>query len=612
MGTFSFWLSLSCLVAAGYGETLSCVDLRWLPPNLNQVNGVWNMIAMATDYTFDLMSEINYGYITVSATETQLNITSVFNPLISVFGSIEGASRKTDDKDTLTYVSLEKGIHVATLTQANPDILIITHHVNNRQRTSILYGRGKSLPELDVTNFRAWTGCRGLIDNKVFKNHLDYAKECRNILTISDDLHKMKENVSYHIIAKSSSYPDPYYHKSLLYHAHLVINRNGMSCEIIETITDLLNIDKKKLKYQKDCDVVRFESFKTQENFLLLGIKEKDRRTLYLASKTSKENPSLLKEFEKQSLCFQTDHFYLFPESTEKKQSIPPKACEEMEKELHNITLKQSVGKWGLVVSAFDDLDIALHNIKLDHSWIETKLVDGQPQMIYFEIREGSLSKSLIKGAEEKDGHVEIKDNVRQHVSTMHFFGSNCIFFSAQDTKSTQNALYCRTDPVSNLDIQKFSTYAYCRKTFINVRKHSALACSDVPHEADTLDLEKIAGKWKIVAAASTEANEAITQGIEFKLTNGEVTIIEKAHSFKASIIDNKKLHYMESNGLYMDLTFSEPIGEFTILFYRLTSKETIYETIILATKNFEADVPLDKFKHIVSCLGLNPITLQK
>ncbi|CAJ0936877.1 unnamed protein product, partial [Ranitomeya imitator] len=99
-------------------------------------------------------------------------------------------------------------------------------------------------------------------------------------------------------------------------------------------------------------------------------------------------------------------------------------------------------------------------------------------------------------------------------------------------------------------EISQFLKYATCRNfNKILIRQPASFLCSEMPAEVHTLDLEKIAGTWKLAAIASNipESDVVLPTEMQFTVNNEEVTITDGIWTKKAVKVENRRLQYSKS-----------------------------------------------------------------
>ncbi|KAM4640769.1 uncharacterized protein O3C94_015327 isoform 2-T2 [Discoglossus pictus] len=617
MGSFYLWLALSCLLVSTHGSPLECEELKQIPPNLTQINGVWNMIAISTTDMHNHLKVISYLFIDLSATENELNMTAFFNPMAMVFLGLEGSERISDQKETLSYKEhSQRDDHVITLFQTHAEDLIVLHLGNNTLRMGFLYSKNPSLPESEIKRFEKWSECKNLHHFRKYDNSMNYAKECFHVLKDTRELDAIKGTVKWPLVAKASNYPDPHYIGKIVYKGWLAISRNGLVYTVQEKLSESETVWEVNFDQADPKGPVRMTVFETEKGLLLLGIKNNNKKVIYLASKIAKASLSVLKEFEKQALCFETSHFYSLADSI-KAEKPSLKDCADIEKRLFPMNFEQSTGLWSLTASAYYDVDVALQELRTEYAWMQTKTVNGKPHLTYSAIQDGSLIRHEKDNIEEirEDGHVKIRDNVSLTNVTMYLLGSDCILHTFETPAHIKQfyILFCRSNPVPSEHIKTFSVYSHCNNApNIVIRSQaSALSCSDLPNEVKEIDLEKIAGRWDFVVAAAASdypIDISVTRWIQFDVQDEEVTVVIMNDRVNATKDGNKRLHFVV-DGTMKEIFFYEPIGEFILFTMRTRYLVESKAAMFLASKSGHAEpAEISRFKHFAKCLSL-PIT---
>ncbi|KAM4640705.1 uncharacterized protein O3C94_015290 [Discoglossus pictus] len=263
------------------------------------------------------------------------------------------------------------------------------------------------------------------------------------------------------------------------------------------------------------------------------------------------------------------------------------------------------------MVSAYANAEVALFDVKVAYNYIENKFVNDKPHMDIMSIQEGLINRVEIELTEDmdKDGHSFFRENLFGSNATMHSFGSDCIMFKTevQKNQGAMAYLYCRPTTVSKQEILKFVIYSHCHNAInINIRRYPALACSDVPREVKALALEKIAGKWRIVSAASTYGDDIFgRQTIQFDVNDGKVTFTIKDNNVIKAVINKNRLRYEGVDGIQMEMGFFEPVGEVVLVFINSFEGEP-KSGLLLASKSGHVDpAVVEKFNYLASCLTL-------
>ncbi|KAG8539710.1 hypothetical protein GDO81_020493 [Engystomops pustulosus] len=236
----TFQLILLCLLhVTGVSSLDSCLKEKRLPIEFNQINGLWNVKAIASRDTLKFLTEMHYSYAKISLTEKNGTITKFFNPIESMFPEPENFQRVHDEKETLTYRRVEqKELGLMTIFQVHPDELIMSYQSEGIVKSSVLYVRSSAHTESELEDFQEWMRCKGLTYYKEFNNTVDYAQKCYGLLEEKHLAAENKENfTSWHLVAKSSSSMDQHYNVRILYTARLEISKEEDKYTLREIIT---------------------------------------------------------------------------------------------------------------------------------------------------------------------------------------------------------------------------------------------------------------------------------------------------------------------------------------------------------------------------------------
>ncbi|XP_063289331.1 uncharacterized protein LOC134573494 [Pelobates fuscus] len=618
MRTLFFWLSLSFFFASLYGSPTDCNEGYDIPTDLTKVNGLWNVKVIAAFKEAESVNVINYLYAEVSVTETEANITSS-NPIYNLELETTRNRRIDDQKLSLSYMvrSTEGEVYTLKFWQSNPESLIAIQDLDNETKVAFLYSRGTSLPESEVEHFKKWSNCKKLVFLREFEIGVNYALECHGLFEHSTHLDDIVDKATWGLVAKSSSIVDINYLKRILYEGKLEISKTGDVYSVLEILTlpgGTHLSEKKYTKGEKDSDV-SISTYKTEEGLLVVGVRSKDFRTLFLASKSSKAKQSVLEKFERQAQCFETNHIYHIPGS--KIPENEKEACTKVFDQLLPVILKESIGKWSLTISAYEKKDPTLSDVLLDYAWMEIDFENGRPHMSYVSINEGSLFRMGRDNIELEDtnGLVTFKDRSTSLRSTMYRVSADCIMFSTLSHNNPDGMvfLFCRSTQVPGVDIKKFVDYAFCMKlNYIVIRKHSSLGCLDLPHEIQILEDQKIAGKWNVVAVASSimTGEHDLSPEMHFNVLDEKITVTGRNSTLTVDRKEGNRLHYT-ADGAVMEFRFYELTEDLLIAWNGSPTSHQIFLTLLSKSDRVDS-ADIDRFKHFASCLTVPVVFIKE
>ncbi|KAM3912168.1 uncharacterized protein RB166_020660 [Leptodactylus fuscus] len=556
---------------------------------------------------------MHYSFVKLSLTETKGTITEFFNLLeINSPGPV-ALERVDDEKETLTYrIVGQSESELLAFFQVHPDVLIVNHQSNELITMSVLYVRSSSHPESELEYFNEWIKCREFSHVNEFNNTVDYAQKCYGLIEQNNFLEENEENfTSWHLVAKSSSSMDHHYNVRILYTARLEISKIGEDYTLKEIITaaiDNVLLELKLGKSMKD-GVVAF-TFATENNLLLLAIQTKTGRTLYLASRTPTIRQSVIDKFKAQAVCIETKYNYFIPGSIAKEDEGPEACANNLEKRVP-INFRDSVGKWILTVSAHEDAVSAMHEVFLTYGATEISVVNDKVHLAHTSIYQGAVTSLDNIEVEENTSHIIYKDTPSGTRTAIYSVSSNCILFSAEGQRLFLN---CRANQFPSLgDISQFVKYATCLNfNKILIRQPASYLCSDIPAEVQSLDVEKIAGTWKLAAVASNipEGNVQFPNEIQFSVNNGEVIITDGTWESKVEKLENR-LQYAKGDESKMEMRFYEPLGDSLLTWVGNTDEQKVF--LVLFSKSGHASPDeFTKFKHFAACLSIRVAFLKE
>ncbi|KAM4019242.1 uncharacterized protein ACNLHF_028590 [Anomaloglossus baeobatrachus] len=367
-----------------------------------------------------------------------------------------------------------------------------------------------------------------------------------------------------------------------------------------------------ELKFGKSVeDGIAVMSFKTEDGLLLLGVRSTTGRALYLASKNPTVSPYVIKKFEAQALCFETKYNYFIPRSISEDDDGVEACANQLEKKVP-INFRESVGKWILMVSAHKETTTALRDALSSYGETEITVVNDKVQLSHTSIYDGTINTLDDIEVEESTGRIIYKDTPATTTATIHSVSANCILFSPEGPLLFLN---CRANQFSPIgEISQFLKYATCRNfNKILIRQPASFLCSEMPAEVPTLDLEKIAGTWKLAAIASNSPESAVVfpNEMQFTVDNEEVTLTDGIWTKKAVKVENRRLQYSKSGDSGVEMRFHEPLGE-TLLTWIGNIKEKNISLVLFSKSGHARPDELTRFKHFAACLSIRVVFLKE
>ncbi|XP_069799976.1 uncharacterized protein [Dendropsophus ebraccatus] len=588
-----------------------CLKGNVLPTNISQINGLWNLKAFGAHKILEklsLLKKVEYSYAKISLTEKGGTVTESFNPIDGIYGGVTYFERVDGEKETLTYRKVTKEVpKLYTLYNLHPDVLIINRYSENIEITA-LYERSSTHPEPDVDEFKEWAKCKGLIFLKDLNITGDYAQHCYGFLEEKTPLHlKTNEDIftTWHLVAKSSSSMDQHYNVRILYTAWLEISKNEGEItlkEIISAPNDNIISEMKFENPSKDGNLAL--TFKTEDGLLLLGIQTEKGRTLYLASRTPKVRQSVIENFKTEAMCFETNNIYFIPGRIREDDGGAEACAHHLEKWVP-INFRESVGKWVLMVSAYEDTNMVLMEVLSPYGSTVIEVVDDKVHFSHVSIAQGAVITMKDIEVEESTGHIIYKDDPETRAA-VHSVSPNCIVLSPEGRQ--RQYFICRANhfPTSG-DISQFVKHATCRKfNKLLIRQPASFLCSEMPAEVQNLDVEKIAGTWTLAAAASNipEGDVNFPNEIQFTVNDGEVTITDGNWKSTARKIGNNRLKYAKGHEHAMEMRFHEPLGDSLLTWVGNPVDHKAF--LILFSKSGQVGpTELMRFKQFAACLSI-------
>ncbi|XP_069611540.1 uncharacterized protein [Ranitomeya imitator] len=592
-----------------------CPEIKTLPIDFTQINGLWNIKSIVSRDTLNALKDLHYAYVKLSLGEKEGTIIQIFNPISeSMTSGPFFLERVNDGKETLAYRDIDqrgRGL-LLTFLQVHSDVLILIYQTNEFIKTSILFVRSSTYPESELEHFKEWYKCKELRLHKEF-SITDYAQKCYGLFKQEEFLAKTEENFSsWHLVAKSSSSMDLRYNVRILYTARLEISNKDGEYTLKEIITAPIDSNLLELKFGKsDQDGVAVMRFKTENGLLLLGVRTATGRTLYLASKTPTVNQSDIKKFKAQALCFETKYNYFIPGSV-REDDDGDEACDDQLEKRVPINFRESIGKWILVVSAHKDTTTALKDALSSYGETDIVIVNDTVHLSHTSIYDGTVNTLDDIEVEESTGRIIYKDSPTMTTATIHSVSANCILFSPEGPLLFLN---CRSDHFPPMgEISQFLKYATCRNfNKILIRQPASFLCSEMPAEVHTLDLEKIAGTWKLAAIASNipESDVVLPTEMQFTVNNEEVTITDGIWTKKAVKVENRRLQYSKFGDSWMEMRFHEPLGESLLTWIGNIKEKKISLFLFSKSGNAKPD-ELTRFKHFAACLSIRVVFLKE
>ncbi|XP_040261896.1 uncharacterized protein LOC120977831 isoform X2 [Bufo bufo] len=597
-----------CLFVTCARSSDSCVELKGLTIDFSQINGLWNMKAIASQETLMALNDIHYSYAKISLAEKEGTITEFSNPLKSTNRGPISFQRVYDEKETLAYKNVAQNEPwLLKFFQVHPNVLIVNRQSNEVIKTSALYVRSSSsYPESEVENFKEWIKCKEFAFLKEFNIDVDHAQKCYGIFEESTSLEATEEKLSsWHLVAKSSTFMDQHYNLRILYTARLEISEeegDHTFKEIITAPNDNIILELKFGKSFPAGDIICM-TFKTGENLLLLVIQTKRGRTLYLASRTPTVRKSVIEKFMTQTLCIENKYSYFIPGSIRKDDDEVEACSNHLEKKVP-INFRESVGKWILMASAHENTKMALDDLLTSYGATDIRVVNDTVYLSHISIHGGRISHLDDIDVEEKTGHITYKDTPSGTRVAIHSVSPTCIIFSPEG----RLFLNCRANQFPSIgDINQFAKYANCRN-FNNIlfRQPSSFLCSEMPDEIDALDLEKIVGTWKFAALASNVPAGDVQFRNETQVTvnNEEVTFITDGCVTTFQKRGNRRLEYVKGDPCAMEVRFHETLRDTGLIWVSTPRRQGIF-LILFSKSDHVRPEELIRFKHFAACLSL-------
>ncbi|XP_056397420.1 uncharacterized protein LOC130292014 [Hyla sarda] len=590
----------------------------------NMQNALWNLKAIASRPSVTalaLLDKVHYSYAKIILTKKKGRIAEFFNPIEGISVDPFILERVEDENETLTYRKVDKEAPgLFTFLLDHPAVLIVNRESNENVQTSALYVEAASNPNTQLEKFKEWTKCKGLTIFKEFNNTVDYAKTCHGLLDVKTPLNLEKNEdtfTSWHLVAKSTASMDQHYNVRSLYTARLEIcGKEQTLKEIISAPIDNVILELKFEKPSEDGNAALL--FKTEDGFLLLGVQTKTRRTLYLASKTPTIKQSIIDKFQAQAMCFETEYNYIIPGSI--KENDGEEVCARHLKDRVPTTLPESLDKWILMASAFKNLGTFLIEQPL-YKETEYTLVNGtvhQAITLKIETDPDESQPDLDRGYTERMQGIDIEvhetsdvikySDSRPSETSIHRVGPSCNIFSSQE----KCLLTCRKNhvpPVS--DIIQFVKYVTCQNlNKILIHQPLSSSCSEVPTEVPTLDVEKIAGRWKLAAVSSNlkDGDVKFPSVFNFIVKDGEVTITDGTWTGAAKRIGKNRLQYDADDGHVMEMRFYEPLEDHLLIWFANEENKFL---VLFSNAGHARPVEIIRFKHFAACLSTHVVFLR-
>ncbi|XP_069800261.1 uncharacterized protein [Dendropsophus ebraccatus] len=172
-------------------ENIDGLDYRTAPSlRIPQINGLWNLKALAARTTLATLTVLHYSYAKLSLTEKEGTITEFFNPMEGIIDEPIHLQRVSEEEKVLTYKKDDKEAStLITIVELHRNVLIINRVSNGIMKTSALYVRSSSNPPINLEQFKEWGTCKELTFFKEFNIANDYAKTCPGLLEVKTPLH---------------------------------------------------------------------------------------------------------------------------------------------------------------------------------------------------------------------------------------------------------------------------------------------------------------------------------------------------------------------------------------------------------------------------------------
>ncbi|XP_056397422.1 uncharacterized protein LOC130292015 [Hyla sarda] len=622
--TIILHLILGCLLQITWGSAADSCSIKELPINFKKISGLWNLKAIASRpslTSLTVLNKVHYSYAKISLSKKEGRIAEIFNPIEGISDDPIIIERVEDEKETLTYRNIDKKAPgLFTFRLIHPSVLIVNRESNGNVQSSSLYVKSSTNPDTQLEKFKEWTKCKGLIFFKEFKNTVDYAKKCYGLLDVKTPLNLEKNEdtfTTWHLVAKSTTSMDQHYNVRSLYTARLEIcGKEQTLKEIISAPIDNVIFELKFDKPSEDGSIALL--FETEDGLLLLGVRTKTGRSLYLASKTPTIKQSIIDKFQAQAVCFETEYNYIIPGSI--KENDGEEVCARHLKDRVPTTLPESLGKWILMASAYENLRTVLIEQLLYKETEYTLVNDKVHQVITLKIEtepdesQPGLGRGSTTTTTETQGiDIEVDETTgviiftdfRQNETSIHRVGPNCNIFSSQG----KSLLTCRKNhvpPVS--DIIQFVKYATCQNlNKILIHQPLSSSCSEVPTEVPTLDVEKIAGRWKLAAVSSNleDGDVKFPNVFIFIVKDGEVTITDGTWTGAAKRIGKNRLQYGADDGHVMEMRFYEPLEDHLLIWFGNGEKKFL---VLFSNAGHASPEEIIRFKHFAACLSTHVV----
>ncbi|XP_077339063.1 uncharacterized protein LOC143983352 isoform X2 [Lithobates pipiens] len=191
------------------------------------------------------------------------------------------------------------------------------------------------------------------------------------------------------------------------------------------------------------------------------------------------------------------------------------------------LTVEQSVGKWSLMAMAHENNMTIISDVGLEHAFMEVYLKDRVPHLTHLSIRAGRARRFEIEDLAVKDGYLTYTSERFGSKPAFRSISDDCALYSFQNPADI-HFFYCRSNRPSIDDFRKIIKYSNCHNyQHIVIRRDSEPSCIDIPHEIKDFDLEKLEGKWKMVAGASVVLKHDIdiSTEIHFMVDGDRVTV---------------------------------------------------------------------------------------
>ncbi|XP_073454578.1 uncharacterized protein [Aquarana catesbeiana] len=368
---------------------------------------------------------------------------------------------------------------------------------------------------------------------------------------------------------------------------------------------------------------IKLSAFKMDEGFLLLEIKTAEMTNLYLARMPQLlnwpdtiTNPSVdtiviktatkaaVDKFQEQATCFGTKYNYFLRDAEVVSRGEGEESCSDLEEKQTPLSIKKSLGRWNVVVSAHSKIFIALHDTSAIHSAVEIHQENHEYYMSILAIL--ANYPVLVKmPLEEQDGYLSYKGSDK---AIFRHFSKDCAVF-ASESLGDSLFLCCRTAIHSSEAMSKFAQCAlHLNHTFIFFRREPASSCLDIPPVVTSPNLQKLSGKWKVVGSAMFISEEHSPTEIEFTV-EGEHVILSSYKGFKTTWEKRFDGFYDIKDGEKIFKVHESP--ENSLLLW-IGSKREGRAALYLLSKHFIVEPnQKEKFKLFASCLSLPNINVE-